>query len=796
MIPNISVFRSLFNAKETPFTMNVVDVFSRIKNGYPELISKINRLREMDDSTEAYRGLKNSLLAIMFNGTFTERTDNGLVEHSGLCILDFDDYPDEQTMNQDKQRFKLLPFVFMVFTSPSNKGLKVVVKIPKSTKDEHKRRFKALEKELNSDYFDSSSQNVSRVCFESYDPDAYLNEFCDEFTAITEERGHVFTERPPIVYLMDESKIIERIMKFDFDGEFVAGNRNNYIFKISACFCEYGITRDVAESFLEQFVCADFTKAELANTVKSAYRTAQFRSKYFDDNDKLNKAKTKIRQGLSPKDIGEALGLDNEQIDEIKTEIANIEDIFWTVVETKTGERITIEPNNYSAFLSKHGFAKYYPERSLSPTFVLIKENKVRLSSVEQIKDFVLKYLESRGEISVWNYCSRSTYLFSENFLNMIDSIDVKMLQDTKTESFIPFQNGVVVVTKDKIEMKQFIDVDGYIWENQILNRDFVKVDDHKNDFQDFIHKVSNQDDNRTIALETTLGYLMHTFKDKTEQKAIIFNDQEIDDNANGGSGKSLMLTAINYFRNLLTVDGKQFNSMKNDFVYQRVNLDTQILAFDDVKKNFDFEQLFSVVSQGITVNRKNKDEIYIPFERSPKIVITTNYVIAGAGSSHDRRRHELEFFQYFNAQHSPLKEYGRLLFDSWSSDDWSRFDNYMISNVQKYLNEGLTKTASINADTKRFIQTTCKDFFEFVREGNIELDIYCYNQSKLQDFQRETNSFKDLSTQKFKKWVREYANFKGYKYTEGHNHMGRYFMLTAGSPSHDFTPPKKDCPF
>ena len=692
--------------------MNVVEVYNRIKNGYPELVSKINRLREMDESTEAYRSLKNSLLAIMFNGTFNQRTDNGLIEHSGLCILDFDDYPNEETMNQDKQRFKSLPFVFMVFTSPSNKGLKVVVKIPQSTKEEHKRRFKALELELNSDYFDTSSQNVSRVCFESYDPDAYLNEFCDEFTTIDEERGHVFLERPPVCRLVDESKIIERIMKFDFGGEFNSGNRNNYIFKLSACLCEYGITRDVAEYHLEQFVSTDFTKAELANTIKSAYRTADFKTKYFEDNEKLTKAKIKIRQGIATKDITEALGLDQEQIEEIKSDVENNQDVFWTITQLKTGEKISIEPNNYSAFLSKHGFGKYYPERALSPTFVVVNENKVRLSSVEQIKDFVLKYLESRCEISVWNYCSRSTYLFSENFLNMIDSIDVNMLQDNKTE-----------------------------------------------------------------------------------QKAIIFNDQEIDDNANGGSGKSLMLTAINYFRNLVTVDGKQFNSLKNDFVYQRVNLDTQILAFDDVKKNFDFEQLFSVVSQGITVNRKNKDEIYIPFERSPKIVITTNYVIAGAGSSHDRRRHELEFFQYFNAQHSPLKEYGRLLFDSWSHDDWSKFDNYMIANVQKYLNEGLTATTSINADTKRFIQSTCKDFFEFVREGNLELDIYHYNQSKLQEFQSETNSFKDLSTQKFKKWVKEYANHKGYKYTEGHNHSGRYFILTEGSPANEITP-KNDCPF
>jgi len=94
------------------------------------------------------------------------------------------------------------------------------------------------------------------------------------------------------------------------------------------------------------------------------------------------------------------------------------------------------------------------------------------------------------------------------------------------------------------------------------------------------------------MSLESTLGYLIHSYKDKTDQKAIIFNDQEIDDNPNGGSGKSLMLAALGYFRRVVKIDGKAFNPGKSDFVYQRVNLDSQILAFDDVKRNFDFEQL------------------------------------------------------------------------------------------------------------------------------------------------------------------------------------------------------------
>jgi hypothetical protein len=294
---------------------------------------------------------------------------------------------------------------------------------------------------------------------------------------------------------------------------------------------------------------------------------------------------------------------------------------------------------------------------------------------------------------------------------------------------------------------------------------------------------VSADDSGRVDALETTLGYLMHTFKDKTDQKAIIFNDQEIDDNPNGGSGKSLMLAALNNLRRVVKIDGKSFNPSKSDFVYQRVNLDTQILAFDDVRKAFDFEQLFSLITEGITVNRKNKDEIFIPFNRSPKIVITTNYVISGAGSSHDRRRHELEFYQYFHSKRSPLDEYGRLLFDSWADEDWLKFDNYMVKNLQKYLTNGLMKAISINADAKRLIQATCKDFFDWAEEGNLALDVYYYNGSKIQEFTSEFTSFKELEPRRFLKWVQSYADYKGHNLNKGRNHNGRYFLLDSGTP-------------
>jgi len=360
----------------------------------------------------------------------------------------------------------------------------------------------------------------------------------------------------------------------------------------------------------------------------------------------------------------------------------------------------------------------------------------------------------------------------------MLEPIGLMMLQDTKDVSFIPYRNGVVKITKDKIDIVPYIDIDGYIWDRQIIDRDYKPTKTIQNDFKSFVSKVSADDEQRVNALETTLGYLLHTYKDKTDQKAIIFNDQEIDDNPNGGSGKSLVLTAIGKIRNIVKIDGKAFNPQKSDFVYQRVNLDSQILAFDDVKKNFDFEQLFSLISEGITVNRKNKDEIFIPFERSPKIVITTNYVISGAGGSHDRRRHEIEFNQYFNAQRNPLDEYGRLLFDSWTVVDWLIFDNYMISNLQKFLSMGLVKAVAINANDKRFISATNKEFYDYAIEGNITLDAMHYNNTSIQDFQTFTGGWHDLNTQKYLKWVNEYCKFKGYSLKKDRNVGGRYFII------------------
>jgi hypothetical protein len=95
------------------------------------------------------------------------------------------------------------------------------------------------------------------------------------------------------------------------------------------------------------------------------------------------------------------------------------------------------------------------------------------------------------------------------------------------------------------------------------------------------------------------------------------------------------------------------------------------------------------------------------------------------------------------------------------------------------YLQNGLVRSVSINADAKRFIQNTCKEFYDFVMDGNIALNVNYYNKSCMEAFQSDTNGFKDLDSRKFIKWVQAYASYKNYKFTKNRNQNGRYFEIT-----------------
>lgn len=790
MTQTVTIFKNI-KETNTPFHRPVNVVIDRIKNGKSkELVKAIRQLKSKDERNK----LKKELPAICFSGVFTKRLDDALVEHSGLVCLDFDNYAKQKEMLEDKENLCRDKYVFSVFVSPSGDGLKVLVKIPADA-DNHVNYFNSLRNHFNNEHFDKTSKNISRVCYESYDPLIYVNENSSvwdiiedqEYTEVSRGRDRV------TIPVTDENKIVEILVKWwEKKYPMNIGQRNQNCYVLAMAFNDFGVNKGLASYILKQYASADFTEKEIMTTIDSAYKnTANFGTKYYEDEEKMSSVRSKLRRGVSKKEIKLQLqdqGVDDNVIEEVidRMEDDNQKQIFWTRSDKGI---IRIMHIQFKQFLEDHGFYKYCPEGGKNYVFVKVTNNLIDHTSEKEIKDFVLGYLLELDDVGVYNYFADNTRFFKEEFLSMLSTIDIFFIDDTKDMSYIYYRNCAVRITKDEVTPIDYLDLGGYVWKDHVIDRNFIlcKVGE-KFDFKMFIRNINGSDDSRMATMESTIGFLMHGYKNLSYCPAVILNDEVISDNPEGGTGKGLIMNALSRMKKLVVIDGKSFNFEKS-FPYQLVSADTQILCFDDVKKHFDFERLFSVVTEGLTLEKKNKDAIKIPFAKSPKIAITTNYAIKGAGNSFARRKWELELHQYYNMAFTPRDDFKKDFFGDWNDDDWCQFDNYMIGCLKSYLKTGLVKTKFVNLQIRQLSAETCHEFIEWVGlvdggNENIELGVKHNKNDLYQSFTEEYPDYgprgrMSLSRTRFYKFLSAYALYKtGMLPDQGRDHLGQWIIF------------------
>ena len=762
----ISVFRDLYKPNETPFTIPLWKSLERIKQGKSKDIIK---WALEPNNKEEYNKRKAKLPCIIFGGEFKQRNKKGLVNHSGLMVIDFDEFPSSKELKETLKLLKNNKHIVTAFISPSNNGIKAVVKIPKCNAINHERYFKSFHTQFDYDYFDKSNCNVDRVCYESYDPNIYINYDAETYEPKLIDKGFDIKDKVPLIPINNESDIIDKIMAFDFKKDFIEGERNTFIFDVAGQFCEYGVSQTTAEGYiLNNVVIGNFSEREALTTIKSAYKVRAFNSKYFEDYTKVNAIKIDLKKGKD--EVIKKHNISEDVYDEIK-EVAEADD-FWYYDKN---EKIKINPLKYKLFLEGNGFKKYYPDGTDKPTFVMIESNKVQETSVSKIKDFVLNYLVEVKEFEVWNYCAGYQNLFSDQFLLMLDSIDLMLLKDKINKSYIAFDNGILEITKNKLELKEYLDVDGYIWKSHIINKDWNKLNDYTNDYSNFINNISNKE---PLAIECCIGYLLHTYKNRSNNKAIILNDEIITQNPEGGTGKGLFIQGISNIRKTHIIDGKSHND-KASFQNQSVSLDDKVLVFDDIPKNWSFENQFSLITEGITIRHLYKDPVKLSVQDSPKIVISTNYAVKGEGNSHDRRRHEIEFAQHYGRNLTPEDEFGRQLFDEWSNDDYSKFYNYMVYCIQVYLKNGLVRQNAKNLKLRKLMAETSMEFYEWITD---EVTIFNKRNDKKEYYHRFIEEYPDfkkwLKQRTFTTWIQKYATFNGLEYNQGNSNGMQWFEV------------------
>jgi hypothetical protein len=443
---------------------------------------------------------------------------------------------------------------------------------------------------------------------------------------------------------------------------------------------------------------------------------------------------------------------------------------FWDINE-KTGQP-SINRYKLQIFLTKQGGFKlyFYDQNSTIYRLIRVKDGFVEEASTEQIKRFIKDYVDRLpdtfdGEVSPQDLLELmykgASMLFSDAFFEFFDRADIDFLKDTKEVSYFPFKNGVVVITSDAISLKSYGELKKCIWKSQVIDHNII-IDQNNTEpgqieYYKFIEKICGDDSERIMYALSIIGYLLHKYKDPARPFAVILAEETDNESKGGGTGKGIFVKALSYILNTVRVDGKNFKVDKN-FAFQRVDLDTRILAIEDTRKNVDFEGFYSIITEGVTVEKKNKDELFIPYKDSPKVIFTTNYTIPNSGNHAKRRQKVLEFAPFFGSTFSPEDFFKHKLFDDWDLQEWNRFYNLMFDCVQGYLKYGVQSVENSQKLINKQIKVQFgEEFLDYIKDvvekdGNwIKLENIYNDFLTMSGFEK-----KDYSVKRFTKALEE----------------------------------------
>jgi len=763
---------------ENPFYKEIDEVLLSFKDGSNK--SKIDKIRSVDDKKER-NVLKAKLKSICFSGEFSRRSAKNIIAHSGFACLDFDDVEDAVCLRDSLQDNE---YIYSAFISPSGDGVKALVKVPKDIQN-YKKYYEAICETFDTK-LDTQTKDISRVCYESFDPDLFINHnskewvLMKEYTEVTRKNTY-----PTHFQINDTSKKVDVILKW-FNKKFTlnAGERNSNLFKLGAGLNRAGLPKDEALSLFKNYYSSGLDHSELETIIKSAYKnTNEFDSLTLVDDNKVREAQDILKKGVQKaKREFRKEGLTDTDIDEIID--FDFEDDFLIFWDTDKNGKLSLNDYKFKLFLENRGFYKVQLNEK-EFTFVKVYNNIINETNETNIKDFVLNHVVE-VDMNVYNFFAKSTTKFSENYLNQLATKDLAMVRDTENESYLFFENGVLKITENSTELIEYINIGGFVWQKNIIPHVY-NYTDCKSDFEKFILNVSNQDEKRKLIVETSLGYLLNNYKKQDEGLAIIFYDETLNDNPSGRTGKTLISKALGQCRKLVTLNGKEFNN-KGQFPYQTINLDDNIICFDDMERSFKFETLFSIITGNLTLNKKNLQPIEIPFSKSPKIMFTSNYILSGVGDSHDARKVEIELYRHYSKKFKPVHEFKKLFFTQWNKEEWQCFFNYMVSNIQKYFKNGLIYSELKTGKTKKVIANTCEDFFDFCENEFLWKNNHYYTTKEIMqsynDGVREIP--RNMNVSWFGRWLGMYFDYKEWKRDDTTSGGIRKFMITGAEEKED----------
>lgn len=283
----VSLFKRITDVKN-PKDYNLDDILEIIRTGKQfDLKKKIQDVRNAKDKDEK-DSMKIRIPAVTWNGTFESKNKNCLLVYSSYTALDFDHIPEEE-MQDFIDSLKKSPHVYAGFKTSSGEGYKAIILHDNLEPLYHDDLYEQLLNHYNCGVKDTSTKDLARGNYLSYDPDLWINPDAEPFhfvpstsepktVAMKTETVIMTDEDDKEILIQDDDEVSEFLLKLRkqvisdetiikflksiWTGKAIGQGRNNAAMSYAGVLCKAGIEKKKAKEVIEELI-PDFAITEI-----------------------------------------------------------------------------------------------------------------------------------------------------------------------------------------------------------------------------------------------------------------------------------------------------------------------------------------------------------------------------------------------------------------------------------------------------------------------------------------------------------------------------------------------------
>ena len=406
--------------------------------------------------------------------------------------------------------------------------------------------------------------------------------------------------------------------------------------------------------------------------------------------------------------------------------------------------------------------------------YVTVRDHRLRIVDPVVFKDFVLDFARCINNEAVLNMLFRasSNYLGPASLSNM-QYYNPQFVKPDRDSQVLFFKTKYWRVSADGIEENDIANIPFDYWQRDLKDYDAHRLpqrmisvshtdegfhidfgaDARDCDFLQFLLLTSWFDWQKQLDADrrpkdgcsglppeeaylhllskmTAIGYLLHQYHNPAVAKAVIAMDETISSvgESQGRSGKSLIGLALEQMQPTVTIPAKNLDFANDRFLWEEVDSSTRLVILDDIAINFDFEQMFPLITTSMTVNRKGVGRFTLEGHRKPKFYITTNHTVNGNNGSTRDRQFKLAFSNYFDDEYKPERQFGCQFFSEyWDERQWNLFYNLMAECLLLYFEvqrgqwgvsqSGLIAAPCENIERRQMRQQMTETFYRWAND-------------------------------------------------------------------------------